>query len=322
MINIEGFTLPEKAWIVAREIVRNKHNPLMVRLAKELGTPENAYRWVKEHIKYKRENGDILYEPDEILKSKTADCEDLSLLIGTIAKIQGYPVKLKIVKNGTRHIYPLVKIKNKWVVMDATPHRHIPYINGTPIGYKTVVEGIVDDNLSGFNVDLKKSIITGAGVAIGSTIAKIALSKIGLNGLMDFNKKVIEVGGDYIPKEGDHLLFYFKPKWYIPDAIEKWILKKVVKKKVPNCRIHSVYFKNINKIKYLVVDVIIVADKNLGALVVTILAIAGALLAGGLTAYFTLDKVEKIVEKPQIAWFMEILPIALAIYGIAKIVRG
>lgn len=322
MISIEGYSLAQKAYIVSREIIKNQKNPLMVRLARTLKTPENVYKWVRENIKYRREKGDVLYEPEEVLKRGSADCEDLSLLIGTLAKIQGYPVKLRIVKNGTRHIYPLVKINGKWVVMDATPHRHIPYINGVPKGYKLVFEGIVDEGLSGFRSDFEKAIITGTGVAIGSTITKFALKSFGLSGLMDFNKKTIKVDNSYIPKPGDHLLFYFRSKWYIPDSIEEWILKKIVKKKIPNCKILRAYFKNEGKIKYLIVEVIVTGNKNLGALIITILAITGALLAGGLATYFILDKVEKVVEKPQISWFMEVLPIALTIYGVAKIVRG
>jgi len=319
MINLEGYALKEKAWIVAREIAKNQRDPLLVRLAKELKTPENAYRWVKKNIKYRKEKGDILYEPEQTLKRGVADCEDLTLLIGSLAKIQGYPVKLRIVKNGTRHIYPLVKIRGQWTVLDATPHSNTPYINGVPKGYKVVIDGLVsDEELSGFNSQFGKAMVTGAGVAIGSSVAKLALKTIGLSGLSE----TTEVGTDYVPKAGDHLLFYFKPKWYIPNKIEEWILKKVIKRKVPNCRIVRAFFKKENGIQYLVVEVVITRSESLGAIVVTILAITGALLAGGLATYFTLDRVEKIVEKPQIAWFMEMLPIALIIYGVAKIVRG
>ena len=213
MINLEGHTLQEKAWIVAREIVKNQRNPLLIKLAKELKTPENAYRWVKQHVKYRREKGDVLYEPEEILKRGISDCEDLTLLIGSLAKIQGYPVKIRIVENGTRHIYPLVKIGGRWVPLDATPHANIPYINGVPKGYRIVVDGLVsDEGLSGLSPQFKKAVVTGAGVAVGSTVAKLALKAIGLSGLSE----TIEVGPDYVPRVGDHLLFYFKPKWYIP----------------------------------------------------------------------------------------------------------
>jgi len=319
MINLEGYSLREKAWIVAREIAKNQNNPFLIKLAKELKTPENVYAWVKSYIRYKKEAGDILYEPEELIKKGAGDCEDLCLLIGSLVRILGYPVKIRIVEDGTRHIYPLVKVGGEWVVFDATPHANVPYINGVPRGYRVVIDGIVtDEGLSGLDSQFEKAMITGAGVAVGSTIAKIALKSIGLSGLLS---ETVEVGQDYIPKAGDHLLFYFKPKWYIPDRLEEWILKKVVKRKVPNCKVTKAYFKTEEGIKYLIVEVV-VGEKNLGAVIATILAITGALLAGGLGTYFVLAKVEKIIEKPQTSIFMKFLPFALIVYGIAKILRG
>lgn len=325
MINIEGYSLAEKAQIVANEILRNQRNPLIIKLARELKTPEKAYEWIKRNIKYKKEVGDVLYEPEEVIKMGWGDCEDLTVLIGAISKAQGYPVRIRIVKNRTRHIYPLVKINGKWKVLDLTPHRRIPYINGIPKGYVLIIDGIVsDEGLSGLISGLEESIAKGAGTVIGSTVAKVALKALGIGGLsgIEDNYETVKLSPNYNPKLGDHLLFYFKPKWYIPDRIEKWLLKKVVEKKIPNAKVLRAYFKKDNNIKHLIVEVVVTGEENLSGIVITIAAITAALLGGAIGMYFTLDKIEKVIEKPQVKWPVTILSLAILAWGIAKIVRG
>jgi len=318
MINIKGKSLHEKAWIVAREIIKNSHTPLIQRLASQLKDPETAFKWVKSHIRYQKEDGDVLYEPEELIERGFGDCEDLTLLIGSIAYAQGYPVRIRLVKNATRHIYPLVKISGKWKVLDAVPSR-IPFIGGVPKGYRIVVDGIVkEEGLSGAESPFKKAVFWGAGIAVGATFAKSFMKKLGIGPLSGLPFERVEVPFSYVPKEGDHLLYYFKPKWYIPSVLEKWIVKQIVKRKLKNASIERVYFQK-NKEKYLIVEVR-VGSESLGALALTAVAIGLAILAGGLMMYFTLVKIEKIVEKPQVSFIMKALPVALGLYAVAKII--
>ena len=342
MIDLSKYTLPEKAVIVAREIVKHTHDPVMIELARLLKTPENDLKWVKSHIKYQKEKGDVLYEPETTFQLGVGDCEDLSLLIGTLAKIQGYPVRLRIIANGTRHIYPIIKVNGEWRAFDATPHGSVITNDlGMPVNapYHTVIDGLVTDNpreplenmsLSGLNMSkIVGAVETGLGVAVGSAIGKVLAKKLGIGALSGFglgSKKIrlIDIPPDYQPQVGDHLLFYYKPKWYLPSWAEKWIVKKIIKHKVPYAKIESANYKKINGHKSLVVEVTIIPDENLGSvtLAITAIAIAAAIIGGGLAAYFTIERIQKIVEEPQMASFLKYTPIAFLVLAGATLLSN
>jgi len=117
------------------------------------------------------------------------------------------------------------------------------------------------------------------------------------------------LGNAFIQK-GD----YEKAEFYLKEGLK-------VKEDVNLHKLLYTLYKKEGKIEYLVVEVLITRSESLGAIVVTILAITGALLAGGLAAYFTLDKVEKVVKTTENSW-VKLLPIAIIIYGVVKLVRG
>lgn len=316
MIDLSRYSLPEKAVIVAREIVKHSHDPFMIRLAHELKTPDNDLEWVKKHIKYKREKGDILYEPETSLAMGQADCEDLTLWVGTLAKIQGYPVRIRIISNGTRHIYPIIKVGGKWRAYDATPHpRIITDDLGMPINrpYHVVIDGYITDDisnpLSGFIHDVA------SGVA-KEVATKIIMSKIGIGGISNmYGYKTIDVSTDYVPKSGDHLLFYYKPKWYLPKSLEVWLIKQILKRNVKGIKILSANYRVENGEKYLVVETEVLGSgtSGLGSLMLalTVGMIAAAIIGGGLATYFTLAKVQKIIKMPQAKGLTVIIPYAL-----------
>lgn len=330
MINIENYSLPEKALIVAREIVKHSRDPEIIDLARKLGNPFAVFSYLKQRVKYRKEKGDVLYEPEEVLRRGYGDCEDLTVLFGSIVKAQGYPVGIRLVRDGTRHIYPIVLIRGNWTVFDLTPSK-VPYIQGIPAGYRLILEGIVTDDhenplgsldFGKYGEWFTRGIFTAAGAAIGSAfmqywIDRFKKRKKSLSGLVLYT---VEVPEDYVPKAGDHLLFYFKPKWWIPDRLEEWILKKVVKRKVKNAEVLRAYFKK-NRTKYLVVEVVVKPEEKLSGIALTALAIAGLILAGGLSAWFVLDKVEKVVETPEVSSFMKLIPYAIIAYAVAKVVR-
>ena len=322
MIDLSKYTLPEKAVIVAREIIKHEHDPIMQALARELKTPYNDLEWVKRNIKYRLERGDVLYEPETTFQMGHGDCEDDCLLIGTLARIQGYPVRIRIIANGTRHIYPIIKVDGQWRAFDAVPHPGVSVSGlGMPTNrkYHVVIDGLVSPNglndLSGLTGGgFLQAIITGAGVALGSTMSKMITSKIGLgalSGLSGYN--AVDVSPDYRPQTGDHLVFYYKPKWYLPKTLELWLIKKIVKKEMPGIKIESANYRMVNGNKRLAVEVTVTGTgNNLGSLtlILTVGMIATAIIGGGLATYFSLTRVQKIVTAPAMKSFMGITPYA------------
>ena len=96
------------------------------------------FKWVRENIRYQFDpvNKDIIESPFTTIKLKLADCDGLTVLIGSLAQSMGYPVVIKIIKQGDTgrmyHIYPLVGIPPSnprgWIALDA--------IFNKPIGYQ------------------------------------------------------------------------------------------------------------------------------------------------------------------------------------------
>ena len=335
MINISNLTLGQKAMLIAYEIVQHEHDPLMISLARDLKTPYNDLQWVKNHIKYKVEDG-VLYEPETVFHMGYADCKDMTLIIATLAKIQGYPVKIRVISNSTNHIFPLVKVDGEWIAFDAVPHPGIETnMQGMPINikYYEIIDGYITDNIKEplkvdylstkditgisnkhtlFN-DFKDAIITGAGVALGTTIEKLIAGAI--TGFYTY--KQIQVSPDYKPKPGDELLFYFKPKWYLPDAIEEYLAKSVLKRKIPYVNIVSANYVTKNGHKSLVVNTVVKDNVNNDitglATIITAGIIAAAIIGGGLLVYYSLEEIDKIVKEPEMKATMTTLPYALLI---------
>jgi len=335
MIDISNLTLGQKAKLIAYEIVKHEHDPVMISLARELKTPYNDLEWVKNHIRYKVEDG-VLYEPETVFNMGYADCKDMTLIIATLAKIQGYPVKIRVISNHTNHIFPLVKVDGEWIAFDAVPHSGIETtIQGMPINvrYYEIIDGYITDDpkhplkvdyintkgVTGLSDkhtlfdDFKDAIITGAGVALGSTIEKLIAGAI--TGFYTY--KQVKVSPDYQPKPGDELLFYFKPKWYLPDAIEEYLAKSILKKKIPYVNIVSANYVTKNGHKSLVVDTVVKDNVNNDitglATIITAGIIAAAIIGGGLLVYYSLEEIDKIVKEPEMKATMTAVPYALLI---------
>ena len=333
MINISGISLEDKGRLIAEEIRRNANTSFIRRFAHRFRDIDSFYRWFRANIRYVHDKGgDILYEPYEVYSSGKGDCEDFTVFIGSVAKAMGYPVVVRIVQNSTRHVYPIIKVGNEWRVYDAVPH-NIPYpLSGIPKGYSLVGDFPVDGDLSGFEDIFYKGIATGAGAAIGSFLANaFVISRLNerenkkeeLSGFIDafYREKTVEVGRNYVPKAGDILLFYFRPKLFIPDILEKRIVEWIVKRKSENFQIQRAYFTEEDGKKYLVVRVLVTGETEGLGFILTVSIIAGTIIAGLLATYFILDKVEKVVREPAIKIPAILIPIAM-ILGYLSIFGG
>lgn len=108
-------------------------DPSILRLAKDIvrGVPafddyseaRALYDWVRSNIRFTKDpvNKETLYPPSELLQIRSGDCDDISMLLGTLLLAVGYPARLMTVAaNGDEfsHVYVEGQINGEWVPMD------------------------------------------------------------------------------------------------------------------------------------------------------------------------------------------------------------
>lgn len=108
-------------------------DPSIIRLATDIvrGVPAfddlaeaNAlYEWVRRNIRFTKDpvNKEKLYPPAELLKIRAGDCDDISMLMGTLLMAVGYPARLMTVAaNGDEfsHVYVEANIDGQWIPLD------------------------------------------------------------------------------------------------------------------------------------------------------------------------------------------------------------
>ncbi len=352
MINIDGLSLVDKARVVAHEIIKDSTTPLVLSLKKQIKTLNNIVPYLDSKAHYRLEQGDTLSEPYDILRYKGYDCEDDTLFIGTIARAMGYKVEVRIVSNGTNHIYALIydNKHGRWITIDPVPKPPSYILNK----YHTVVQGEVTNNLNNPIIGVKGFSYNPIGLP--DTTWKLALQhpnftrtelisdiakSTRLSNLSGFNStpKSVKIGDNYVPEAGDTLKFYYNTIKELPLSIDEWIRKKIISHKNPQFDIISVTNENdstlnnsflqdienfisspiVNKHNFIVVEIRIKKNSNLGAFMMAIIAISIVLVAG--IGYLTLVKVEKIIDKnPELASSLSLLPyIGLGTLGLVLI---
>jgi Transglutaminase-like superfamily len=81
------------------------------------------YNWVRQNIRFTKDPVDkeTLYPPSELLQIRAGDCDDISMLLGTLLMAIGYPARLMTVAaNGDEfsHVYVEGQINGQWIPMD------------------------------------------------------------------------------------------------------------------------------------------------------------------------------------------------------------
>lgn len=93
----------------------------------------SLFEWVRRNIRYTRDifRVELLHTPRRMLELKAGDCDDMTILLGSMLLSTGHPVRLVLV--GFRphrphlysHIYPEVLVRGRWLALDATMPRPI-----------------------------------------------------------------------------------------------------------------------------------------------------------------------------------------------------
>ena len=134
-------SLDDRIEIIRKMIKAGKANPKIRELVSKIlhdksveekdwdAEVEAVFEWVRENVRYTRdtEGLDTYTEPLKTVELAIGDCDDLSILLGSMLGAIGYPFKLKVVSmtgSGWDHVYPLVGMPpfapTKWIPLDAS----------------------------------------------------------------------------------------------------------------------------------------------------------------------------------------------------------
>jgi hypothetical protein len=96
----------------------------------DMGEVQALYRWVKQNIRFTKDpvTKEKLYPPQQLLKIKAGDCDDISMLLGAFLLALGYPARLITISanpsqpNEFSHVYAEGEVppgSGQWIPMDA-----------------------------------------------------------------------------------------------------------------------------------------------------------------------------------------------------------
>ena len=86
------------------------------------------FRWVQRNIRYTKDpfQVEVLHSARRMLELRAGDCDDMTILLGSMLKSIGHPVRLVVAgfdlqrPDQYSHIFMEVLCKNQWIPLDAT----------------------------------------------------------------------------------------------------------------------------------------------------------------------------------------------------------
>jgi hypothetical protein len=86
------------------------------------------FEWVQKNVRYTKDpfRVEVLHSARRMLELRAGDCDDITILLGSMLESIGHPIRLVIVGPDISrpklfsHIYLEVKYKSKWIPLDAT----------------------------------------------------------------------------------------------------------------------------------------------------------------------------------------------------------
>ncbi len=96
-----------------------------------LGEIHALFEWVRRNVRYTRDihRVELLHTARRMLELRAGDCDDMTILLSSMLKSIGHPVRLVLVgfnpmkKKLFTHIYLEVFYKGRWIPLDATVNR-------------------------------------------------------------------------------------------------------------------------------------------------------------------------------------------------------
>lgn len=111
-----------------------------------LGEVCALFDFVKRNIRYTRDifRVELLHSARRMLELRAGDCDDMTILLGSMLMSTGHPVRLVLTgfrkdrPHAYTHIYPEVRVGGRWLAIDATVDKPIGW--APPALWKRVCE--------------------------------------------------------------------------------------------------------------------------------------------------------------------------------------
>jgi transglutaminase-like putative cysteine protease len=86
------------------------------------------FDWVRRNVRYTRDihRVELLHSARRMLQLRAGDCDDMTILLGSMLLATGHPVRLILVgfrpnrPHAYSHIYPEVSVYGRWIAVDPT----------------------------------------------------------------------------------------------------------------------------------------------------------------------------------------------------------
>lgn len=91
--------------------------------------------WVRRNVRYTKDPHEVEYiqTPRRLLQTRMGDCDDMAVLLGSLAEVVGHPVGIKVVSRyanrNYHHVYPVAEVNGREYGLDAS----VPF----PFGYQS-----------------------------------------------------------------------------------------------------------------------------------------------------------------------------------------
>jgi transglutaminase-like putative cysteine protease len=124
-----------------------------VRPKNYLGEIRALFEWVKTNVRYTRDihRVELLHSPRRMLELRAGDCDDMTILLGTMLKAVGHPIRLALVGFNPRkrtlftHIYLEAFCRGRWIPLDPTVDRPMGW--APPADHKQLFPATRDPSL-------------------------------------------------------------------------------------------------------------------------------------------------------------------------------
>jgi len=91
--------------------------------------------WVQSHVRYTKDPVDVEYiqTPEQTMLSGVGDCDDFTVLLGSLAESIGHPIDIKVVSRFSgrdfHHVYPVARVDGREFGLDAS----MPFVPGMQV---------------------------------------------------------------------------------------------------------------------------------------------------------------------------------------------
>lgn len=122
----------------------------------EWGEAETIYTWVLQNIRFAKDpvTKEALYPPTELLKIRSGDCDDISMLLAALYLAVGYPARLVTIAANPEtpqefsHVFVEVELppgSNNWIAADAA-RPGSQFAVPPPMYYRKRIWSLIDDS--------------------------------------------------------------------------------------------------------------------------------------------------------------------------------